>query len=79
VTDYGIQADRNRDIYGRNQDYLNRLAALSGTGQTATAYTGNLGADASNALAGLNIQRGAGYNNAIQGGLENYLLNYYLR
>lgn len=79
VNEYGMGVGRNQDFYGRNQDYLNRLAALSGTGQTATAYTGNQGADASNALADLNIARGSGYNNAIQGGLENYLLNYYLR
>ena len=61
-------------------DYINRLAGLSGTGQTATTQTGQFGANAAqgygNALMQAGALRGSGYasaGNALTGGVNNYL------
>ncbi len=62
----------NRGVAG---DRLNRLASLAGVGQTAVSNTGVQGANAASNLANLHLQQGQGINNAIQGGLTNYLLN----
>ncbi len=82
--EYGLGYQRAGDIYGRGQDYLNRLAALSGVGQTTTMQTGQMGmgmasnignllsANAANQAGAAQLQYG-GFNQAIQGGLGNYL------
>lgn len=62
--------------FGRNA--WNRQAGLAGVGQTATGATANAGQNAAGAMADLNIMRGQGYNNALQGGLQNYFLQNYL-
>jgi hypothetical protein len=85
LTGYGLEAQREQDIYGRGQNYLNRLAALAGTGQTAVGQSGAAGSNMANALANINAARAAAQgqaagtqygaaNQAIQGGLSNYLL-----
>lgn len=58
---------------GYGGDIWNRQAGLAGVGQTATNALASLGADSSNQLANLYLQRGQGWNNALQGGLSNYL------
>ena len=70
---YGANVGRSQDIYGRGQDKLNRYAALSGVGQSATSTIGNQGTNAANQIAGLGMQGAQGINNAIQGGIGNYL------
>ena len=70
---YSANVGRSQDIYGRGQDKLNRYAALSGVGQSATSTIGNQGTNAANQIAGLGMQGAQGINNAIQGGIGNYL------
>jgi len=70
---YGANVGRSQDIYGRGQDKLNRYAALSGVGQSATSTIGNQGTNAANQIAGLGMQGADGINSAIQGGIGNYL------
>ena len=89
LTEHGLDVSRNQDIYGRDQNYLNRLQALSGVGQTSAAQTGQLGANvasdignylmtnAANQGNAANI-RNQGLNNAVQGGISNYLTYDYL-
>lgn len=64
-------------------DYINRLAALSGTGQTASAQTGALGAQAGQGIGNAYLQggqmRGAAEimgANAINSGIGNALYSY---
>jgi len=89
VQDYGIGLSQNQDLYGRDQDYLNRLASLSGLGQTTASNLGTLGANTAsnigNALTTNAANQGnaaltsaAGINNAVQGGISNYMLYDYL-
>jgi 3-hydroxyisobutyrate dehydrogenase-like beta-hydroxyacid dehydrogenase len=89
LTGYGLNYQQNQDTYGRQQDYLNRLAAISGLGQTgisqagqaganlATGTTNALFANALNQANAANTKYGS-INNAIQGGTQNWLLNNYL-
>jgi len=42
-------------------------------GQSTTNALANVGQNSANSIAGLNVQQGAGLNNAIQGGITNYL------
>jgi hypothetical protein len=58
--------------------YINRLGALAGTGQTATAQTSALGVNAANNIAQNQLAAGQargsaylGMNNAFQGGIQN--------
>jgi len=44
-------------------------------GQSTTNALANVGQNSANSIAGLNVQQGAGLNNAIQGGITNYLVN----
>jgi len=73
VGEYSMGVARNTDDYNRTQNTLNRQASLSGLGQTATAGLGAQGAAAATNIAGLNMQGAQGINNAIQGGIGNYL------
>ena len=89
LTDYGIRDDRanqlfnvassqEKDLYGRDQNYLNRLQDLSGTGLNAATQTGNAGnVNTGNQIAANQFGTGS-INNAIQGGMGNYLTHDYL-
>jgi hypothetical protein len=79
-TDYG----RATDIYGREIDFRNQLANLAGIGQTGVAQGGAAGTNMANMLTNIfttDAQNQAnastmGYgawNQAIQGGLQNYI------
>ena len=74
------QLGMNTDAYGREQNYLNRLAQLSGSGQNAAAQLGGFGASSAANMGSLGMQGGVaqanqyqGVNNAIQGSIGNYL------
>lgn len=84
MSGYGLDYQRNQDVYNRDQNYLNRLSNLAGTGQTAVAQSGAAGSNMANAIANINQAnataqgnaantRYGAYNNAIQGGISNYL------
>ena len=84
LTEYGLDVSRNTDMYGRDQTYLNRLAAMSGMGQTAVNNTGVVGANSANNISSYLQNNGTsqanaaylqanGNNNAVQGGIENWL------
>jgi hypothetical protein len=71
-------------------NFYNRLANLAGIGQTATGSTAAAGANAANnisqnhmfagqARANGYMQTGAAVNNAVQGGMSNYMLSRYLQ
>ena len=71
---------RNMDMYGRDQNYLNRLEGLSRGGQNAAAQQGSTIMNSGAAQGGYAVQGGAadasawtGLNNAAQGGISNYL------
>ena len=75
-------AEAGRQAQGlQNQDYsnfLNRLSGLSGTGQTASAQLGSLGANAGRNIGSAYMNAGAarasgyeGMNNALQGTMSN--------
>lgn len=83
--EYGVNYARGGDIYGRRQDYLNRLSGLTGTGQTATAQSGAAGANMASAIGNIQMANAAqqgsaaankygSYNQAIQGGVSNMML-----
>ena len=89
LTDYGIRQDRaaqdyniasgqERDLYGRDQNYLNRLQNLAGSGQSAAVQTGGFGAQNVGAQIGAEQFGTGSINNAIQGGMSNYLIGNYL-
>lgn len=78
---HGLNYQRGQDMYGRNQDYLNRLGSIAGIGQSAVTQSGNAGmqmaGNVGNALMAqgqANADRYGSWNNAIQGGISNYLL-----
>lgn len=84
LTDYGLDYTRETDIYGQDQNYLNRLAAMAGQGQTANQTSAAAGSNMANAVANINSSnarnqinatntRYEGINNAVQGGISNYL------
>ena len=89
LTEYGLGVSRNQEQYGRDQDYLNRLQSMSGLGQTTATQTGQIGANAANNIGNYlmtnaanqsnasNI-RNTGFNNAVQGGISNFLTYDYL-
>lgn len=54
-------------------DAWNRQAGLAGVGQTAVTNMANQGTNTANNLANLQMQQGQGWNNALQGGISNYL------
>ncbi len=75
---------------GEFGNYMNRLYAQAGIGQNATNATnaggmasaaniGNIAQNAGNARAGAYMAGAQGVNNAVQGGVGNYLLTQYLR
>lgn len=81
---YGLNYQRAQDVYGREQTQLNWLASLAGIGQNAVNSTSNLGANMANSIGNLQMANAAnqgsaaGYransiNNAVQGGMSNYL------
>ena len=84
LTEYGLGDSRNQDMYGRDQDYLNRLAAMSGMGQTSVNNSAVSGANAASNI-GSYLQNNAtnqanaayiqqsGTNSAIQSGIGNWL------
>jgi len=84
VGEFGIEYQRAGDVYGRRQDYLNRLAAMAGMGQTATGQSINAGGNMANAIGNIQManaqaQGGAAgtkygaINDAVQGGIGNWL------
>jgi len=90
ITEYDLEADRNRDIYGRGQNYLNRLQGLGNMGAQAATGLSNIYGALGPSLAGVwqrtgdakmaqNQYRNESINNAIQGGISNYLLADALR
>lgn len=89
LTGYQAGYQRNQDTYGRGQNVLNRYAALAGLGQTSLSQTSAAGMNAAdqnsaayqqNALMQTNAAntRYGGLNNAIQGGIQNYMVGNYL-
>ena len=71
-------------------NFYNRLANLAGIGQTATGSTAAAGANAANNIAQNHLyagnarangymQTGQAVNNAVQGGIQNYMLYQYLK
>lgn len=85
VDTYNRKYQQNQDIYGRQQNRLNRYAALANLGQTSLSQTSAAGMNSANQNSAA-FQRNAliqgdaantrygGLNNAIQGGLSNYML-----
>jgi len=80
---YGRQVDAYGRELGQEGDYLNRLAALSQTGQTATTNTASMGTQAANNMGTLTMQgadtkaaaqigQGAAWQNAIGTGMQAY-------
>jgi hypothetical protein len=63
--------------YQRNQDRLNRLAALAGLGQTATQASASAGSNASNQISGLLSGQGnaAGAAQLVQGNIWGNTVN----
>ncbi|MDR2214620.1 MAG: hypothetical protein LBE59_02125 [Nevskiaceae bacterium] len=70
-------------------NYVNQLMAQAGLGQTATNTAVNAGANAAGNMANINMAAGnarasgimtagTGINNAIQGGISNYLMSQYM-
>jgi hypothetical protein len=89
LQNYNVNIGANQDAYGRQQNVLNRYASLAGIGQTSANQVGSMGANAANNIGNINMnnasnQANAGYygagsiNNAIQGGIGNYLTYDYL-
>jgi len=76
---YNRQLGTSQTNYGRNLDRTNQYGNLAGVGQTATQSVSAAGQNSTNNLQNLYLQQGQGLNNSIQGGLNNYLLNNYLR
>jgi hypothetical protein len=85
LTDYGIRDERSlrdfniasgqeRDLYGREQNYLNRLNNLAQSGQNAAGQTASAGfQNVGNQIAANNFGANS-INNAVQGGISNYLI-----
>jgi len=73
LTGYNIASGQESDLYGRNQNYLNQLSNLAGAGQNAAVQTGGFGAQ--NTSNQINAEQFGtnSLNNAIQGGMSNYL------
>jgi len=78
LTDFNIASGQESDLYGRNQNYLNQLSNLAGAGQNAAVQTGGFGAQ--NTSNQINAEQFGtnSLNNAIQGGMSNYLTYDYL-
>lgn len=89
LTDYGIRDERaknafnvasgqEKDLYGREQNYLTRLGNLAGSGQNAAAQMGAFGAQNVANQTQANMFGANSMNNAVQGGISNYLMYDYL-
>ena len=76
---YKRQIGQSQTNYGRNLDRTNQYGNLAGIGQTSTNALAGIGQNSANNLSNLYLQQGAGLNNAIQGGISNYLTNNYLQ
>jgi len=85
LTSFGLDYQREQDVYGRDQNYLNRLAAMSGTGQTAVGQSAAAGSNMASAIGNINMANAAAQsqaagtrygaaNQALQGGISNMLL-----
>ncbi len=83
-TRFGVETDQNRELYGRRQDRLNRLASMAGAGQTAVSQSASAGSNyvnaaSNNLMANAQNQGNAamvkyqGLNNAAQAGISNML------
>jgi len=89
LTGYGLDRERQQDIYGQQQNYLNRLSSVAGLGQTAVSGSAAAGSNMANAMGNIYMQdaanqtnaavmRNQGLNQAVQGGISNYMLQDYL-
>ena len=87
--DYGTAAGREGDMYGRNQNYLSQLGNLATAGQNATFGLAGVGQNTANQIGSAYGQNAANQigaqqfgansmNNAVQGGMSNYLTHDYL-
>ena len=76
---FNRQLGTSQTNYGRDLDRTNQYGSLAGIGQTATNSLALTGTNAANNLSNLYMQQGEGYNNAIQGGINNYLVNRYTK
>ena len=76
---YNVDVGRENELYNRNQNRLSQLGGLINTGSGATANVANAGQNATNAIGGAISDRYTGLNNAVQGGLSNYLFYDNLR
>ncbi len=89
LTEYGLDAARNTDMYGRDRAFLDQLAGITASGQNAATTGSNLGANYATNV-GNTLMSGAAnqgnlalaeanaWNNALQGGMSNYMLWDYL-
>lgn len=75
---FNRQLGESQTNYGRDFDRTNQYANLAGLGQSSTNALTSTGTNAANNLANLYLQQGQGYNNAVQGFMQNYMLNNYL-
>lgn len=75
---FNRQLATSQTNYGRDFDLINQYANLAGLGQSTTNALANAGANTANSLSNLYLQQGQGYNNAIQGAMQNYMLSNYL-
>jgi len=78
LRDFGVASGQEQDLYGRNQNYLSQLGGLANSGQNAANFTGQMGGQNAMNQMGANQFGASSINNAIQGGMSNYLLNDYL-
>lgn len=69
LSQYGLDYQRESDIYGRGQNYLNRLASMSGVGQTTASQGQQAGQNFANSYS--NLQGNIG-NALAQGKLGSY-------
>jgi hypothetical protein len=85
-----LQRNASGNASGEFSNYMNRLFTAAGIGNAATQSTAAAGQNmannnsaallgAANNRASLYMQNGANINNAVQGGLQNYMLQQYLK
>ena len=89
MNNLSLRIDEYNRAYGRKRDSTSDLFQMAGLGQSANSLSGQMGASAasgiSNSLAAnaatqanAAAMRYSGINNAIQGGMQNYLMYNYL-
>jgi hypothetical protein len=85
IQGYGLNYQRGQDMYGRGQNYLNRLSSLAGVGQTAVQQSGAAGMTMAGNIGNAAMQNATNQgsaaalkygsaNQAIQGGMQNYMM-----